>query len=102
METVIEVHSTEEMKTVLKLNPRIMGINNRDILRLETDSGDVSRTESMARLAPDHVLLISESSIKTRRDVERAIDANVDAVLIGTALMKATSLREKLEELIML
>lgn len=100
METVMEVHSAQEMRAVSSLNPGIIGINNRNILMLETDSGDVSGTERLANLAPDHVLIISESSIETRDDVERAINAGADAVLVGTALMKAPSLRRKLRELV--
>lgn len=101
METVMEVHNAQEMRAVSRLNSGIIGINNRDISRLETDSGDVSRTERLASLAPDHVLLISESSIKTWEDVERAITAGADAVLVGTALMKAPSIKKKVGELMM-
>ena len=99
METVMEVHNAQEMRTVSRLNPRIIGINNRDISRLETDHGNVSKTERLAPLAPDHVLLISESSIKTREEAKRAIAAGADAVLIGTALMKAPNIKRKLQEL---
>jgi len=63
------------------------------------DSGDVSTTEKLAKLVPKQVLLISASSIKTREDVLRALSAGADAVLIGTTLMKAPSIRKKMEEL---
>lgn len=99
IEAVIEVHDAEEMRRVSRLSPKMVGINNRDIARLETDSGDVGRTEELAPLAPDHVLILSESSIKTRLDVKRAVMAGADAVLIGTALMKASNIGRKLEEL---
>jgi indole-3-glycerol phosphate synthase len=99
METVIEVHNAQEMTTVSGLNPEIIGINNRDISKLETDSGDVSRTERLAPLAPDNIILISESSIRIREDVLRAIDAGADAILVGTALMMAPSIRRKLKSL---
>ena len=42
MEAVVEIHSLAELKRALQLNPTLIGINNRDILRLETDAGDVS------------------------------------------------------------
>lgn len=99
METVIEIHNTQEMKVVSRLDPEIIGINNRDISKLETDSGDVGRTELLAPLTPDHTLLISESSIRNQKDAMRAIDAGADAVLVGTALMKAPSIKKKLQEL---
>lgn len=99
METVIEVHNAHEMNAALGLSPGIIGINNRDISRLEMDAGDVSRTEKLAPLASERVILISESSIKTRQDVKRAIAAGADAVLVGTALMKTPDIKRKLEEL---
>jgi len=99
IETVMEVRNAWEMRAVSRLNPEIIGINNRDISRLETDSGDVSRTERLAPHAPESALLISESSIRTREDAKRALIAGADAVLVGTALMKAPNIKKKLEEL---
>lgn len=99
MDTVIEVHDEGEMGAVSTLDPGIIGINNRDISRLETGPGDVGRTELLAPLAPDRSLLVSMSAIACRRDARRAMDAGADAVLVGTALMKASSVEEKLREL---
>jgi indole-3-glycerol phosphate synthase len=99
MDTVIEVHNEEEMEAISGLNPVIIGINNRDISKHETDNGDVSRTEFLAPLIPDDSLLISESSITSPGDVRRVMDAGADAVLVGTALMKAPDIRAKMKEL---
>jgi len=99
LESLFEVHSVKEMREILNLNPRMISINNRNILQLEMDSGDVSTTEKLAKLVPKQVLLISASSIKTRDGVLRALSAGADAVLIGTTLMKAPSIRKKMQEL---
>ena len=99
LESLVEVHSSREMREILDLDPRMISINNRNILQLEMDSGDVSTTEKLVKLVPKQVLLISASSIKTREDVLRALDAGADAVLIGTTLMKAPSIRKKMQEL---
>jgi indole-3-glycerol phosphate synthase len=99
LESLVEVHSSREMREILNLDPRMISINNRNILQLEMDSGDVSTTEKLVKLVPKQVLLISASSIKTREDVLRALDAGADAVLIGTTLMKAPSIRKKMQEL---
>jgi len=99
LESLFEVHSVKEMREILNLNPRMIIINNRNILQLEMDSGDVSTTEKLAKLVPKQVLLISASSIKTRDGVLRALSAGADAVLIGTTLMKAPSIRKKMQEL---
>lgn len=100
LETVVEVHTPQEMEKVCGLSPDIIGINNRDILKLETDSGDMSITESIAPMIPPAVLLISESAISTRDDVQRAIKAGADAVLVGTTLMKASNLTQKIQSLL--
>jgi indole-3-glycerol phosphate synthase len=93
MEAVVEVHTLTELKRALKLNPSIIGINNRDILRLETDAGDVGVTEMLVSEVPEGILTISESSLRSRSDIRRAIAANADAVLIGTAILQADDLQ---------
>jgi indole-3-glycerol phosphate synthase len=89
MEAVVEVHTRHELERALALSPAIIGINNRDIQKLEKDSGDVRVTEELAPLVPDGVVTISESSLRTSDDIRRAIDAGADAVLVGTALLQA-------------
>jgi indole-3-glycerol phosphate synthase len=99
LESLVEVHSVKEIGEILNLDTRMISINNRNILQLEMDSGDVSTTENLAKLVTKQVLLISASSIKTREDVIRALSAGADAVLIGTTLMKASSIKKKMQEL---
>jgi indole-3-glycerol phosphate synthase len=100
MEAVVEIHSQQELGRALKLNPTIIGINNRDILRLETDSGDVRVTEALAPLVPDSALVISESSLLSREDVGRAVQAGADAVLVGTAILQSADPTAFLKSLI--
>lgn len=99
MEVVVEIHSREELRRALRLNPTIIGINNRDILRLETDSGDIGVTEKLASLIPKTILTISESALLSHNDIRRAIGAGADAVMIGTAILKATDLRSCIVDL---
>ncbi len=99
MEAVVEIHTAEELKRALVLNPTIIGINNRDIRRLEMDAGDVRITEALIPTVPDHVLTVSESSLQSRDDVQRAIRAGADAVLVGTAVLKAADLYSCLVDL---
>jgi indole-3-glycerol phosphate synthase len=89
MEAVVEIHTRPELERALGLSPTIIGINNRDILKLEKDSGDVRITEELAPLVPEGVVTISESSLRIPDDICRAIDAGADAVLVGTALLQA-------------
>jgi len=91
MEPLVEVHTPQELRFALGLNPRptIIGINNRDITHLERDDGDVGVTESLAQMVPDGVAILSESAMLTPEDVHRAFAAGADGVLIGTAVLQA-------------
>jgi indole-3-glycerol phosphate synthase len=100
MEVIVEVHCREEIDRALKLNPTIIGINNRDILNLERDSGDVRVTEQLAPLVPDPILIISESALHSREEVRRALQAGADGVLIGTAILQSSEPRTTLMHLI--
>lgn len=98
LETLIEVHTEAELETVLDLGLKLdtLGVNNRDIVRFETDSGTVATTERLARLIPEGTLLVSESGIGSADDVRRAALAGATAVLVGTALLQATEPTELL------
>ena len=98
MEAVVEIHSLAELKRALLLDPTLIGINNRDILRLETDTGDVGTTEALAPAIPKNRLIISESSLRSQDDIRRAIAAGADAVLVGTAILQAADLQARLRE----
>lgn len=84
MDALVEVHDEAEMRRALALGCPLIGINNRDLRDL---SIDLSTTERLARFAPDR-LLISESGIENRADVER-LSPLVDGFLIGSSLMRA-------------
>jgi indole-3-glycerol phosphate synthase len=92
LETLVEVHDAAEIEWVRgqELEPDILGINNRDIVRLEVDDGDVSLTESLARLVPYGWVVLSESAIAGPDDARRARDAGADAVLVGTSILQAS------------
>ena len=103
MEPLVEVHSHEELRFALGLTPEpsIIGINNRDITRLEKDDGDVSVTESLAPLVPTGVVILSESAMLTPGDVGRAFAAGAHGVLIGTAVLQAEDPAAMVAELAM-
>ena len=91
MEPLVEVHTPQELHFALGLTPEptVIGINNRDITRLEKDDGDVGVTELLAPLVPEGVVILSESAMLTPEDVARAFAAGADGVLVGTAVLKA-------------
>ena len=96
MEVITEVHDEAEMARATALGADIIGINNRDLKSLTTD---LAVTERLAPLAPAGALLISESGIATRADVER-LAHHVDAFLVGSSLMAAPDIREAARALV--
>ena len=85
MDALVEVHNEAEMHRALALGAPLIGINNRDLRDL---SIDLSTTERLAALVPDR-LLVSESGIAERSDIER-LSPHVDGFLVGSALMRAS------------
>ena len=102
LETLVEAHSEEELKTIQELPGSLLGINNRDITVLEVDDGTVGRTEELSRLRKDARPLVSESSIASPDDVRRAGKSGADAVLVGTAILKAPDPADLLRQMITL
>jgi len=96
LDCLVEVHTYEETEQVLKAEAGIIGINNRN---LETFETDLNVTFSLIKEIPDDRVVVSESAIGTRRDVERLVEAGVDALLIGESLLKAKDIAAKMKEL---
>jgi indole-3-glycerol phosphate synthase/phosphoribosylanthranilate isomerase len=84
MDALVEVHDEAQMRRANALGATIIGINNRDLGDLSIDLGT---TERLARLAGG-ALLVSESGISSRADVDR-LSGQVDAFLVGSSLMAA-------------
>jgi indole-3-glycerol phosphate synthase len=97
MSCLVEVHNEAEMKIALKSKARIIGINNRD---LRTFKVDIKTTERLRPLVPLDKIVVSESGIKDRSDIEKMRDWDIDAVLVGETLMTAPDISEKLKELL--
>ncbi len=101
MEMLLEVHTRADLERVLHLvgrwDNKILGINNRDLDTLHTDLGT---TLNLIKFVPrDKMLVISESGIRNRDDIERLKDAGVRGVLVGEVLLKSTNMKGKLKEL---
>lgn len=90
MEALVEVHDEEEMRRAIGAGARLIGVNNRD---LRTFAVDLGTTERLAALRPAGTLLVSESGISTRADVERLAACGVDAMLVGESLITAPDRR---------
>lgn len=86
MDALVETHTAAEMETALDTGADIIGINNRS---LETFRIDLATTEQLAPLVPEGAVIVAESGLHTRDDLQRMITAGVDAILVGTHFMKS-------------
>ncbi|MBN1855337.1 MAG: indole-3-glycerol phosphate synthase TrpC [Dehalococcoidia bacterium] len=96
MYCLVEVHNDSELDRALESGALIIGINNRD---LQTFEVDLKTFEQLRPRIPASYIVVSESGIHGRDDVERLRAVGVDAVLVGEALMTADDVGAKLEEL---
>lgn len=96
MDCLFEVHDEAEMLRAGRLGAKIIGINNRDLATFRTD---LEVTERLARLAPDHAFIVSESGIACADDVRRVHAMGARAVLVGEAIMRERDMDAKVREL---
>ncbi len=96
MDVLVEVHDAQELKRALKLNTRLIGINNRNLRSFETR---LETTLDLLAEIPADRIVVTESGIHTPADVARMRTAGVHAYLVGEAFMKAADPGTKLKEL---
>lgn len=94
---LVEVHDASELEQALECGAELIGINNRD---LRTFTVDLSVTERLAPLVPSDRLVVAESGIHTRDDVERVVRAGARAILVGESLMRSGDMGAKVRELL--
>jgi phosphoribosylanthranilate isomerase len=83
---LVEVHDAAELGRALALGPAIVGVNNRDLRTFEVD---LETTARLRPLVPRGTVLVAESGVRDRADVERVSAIGADAALVGEALVRA-------------
>ncbi len=96
LDCLVEVHDAEELQRALQLDVDVIGINNRD---LDRGTVDISTTYELLTDVPAGKTIVAESGISTRSELEELERVGVDAVLIGSALMRAADPEAKTREL---
>ncbi|RLA10195.1 MAG: indole-3-glycerol phosphate synthase TrpC [Gammaproteobacteria bacterium] len=96
LDVLVEVHDEQELERALQIQPRLLGVNNRDLNTFETQ---LETTGRIARIAPEESLLVSESGIHTSADVAYIQSLGVNAFLIGEAFMKAENPGKRIGEI---
>jgi indole-3-glycerol phosphate synthase len=84
MDALVEVHDEEELDRALTLQPRLIGVNQRDLTTFEVDG---TRAERIASRIPPEVVSVAESGIRLPGDARRLADAGFDAVLVGESVV---------------
>jgi len=98
LKCLVEVHNKSELERALLSGAEIIGINNRD---LSTFNVDINTTGQLRPLIPKQKIVVAESGIKSRKDIEKLMDWRVNAVLIGEALVTANNTLTKMKELML-
>jgi len=97
MDALIEFYEVENLERVLKLEPPLIGVNNRNLRTFVTE---LEHTVQLAPRIVPQALLVSESGIRTRGDVLKLREAGVRAILVGETLMRSDDVGAKIGELL--
>lgn len=96
MQALVELYEESNLDRVLKLNPHIIGVNNRNLRTFETD---LRHSLKLRRLVRDTILFVSESGIRTADDTRLLIEHGINAILVGESLMRAPDIGQALHAL---
>jgi len=99
---LVEIHDEAELDRALAAGAALIGVNNRDLKTFKVDLATTERLAAWLRGSRDvpEKLLVAESGIHTRADVERLANCGVQAILVGESLMKHGDIRAKVRELL--
>ena len=96
LSVLVEVHNTEEIKKAAVAEPKIIGVNNRDLTTFEVDLYTVQKLKPFIS---NDAVFVSESGIKTNSDMKMVHSLGADAVLIGETLMRSDNITDELHKL---
>jgi indole-3-glycerol phosphate synthase len=95
--TLVEVHAEEELDTALAANPSALGVNARDLATFTIDTRGAERIISRI---PSGIVVVAESGVERREDVERFAAAGADLVLVGTSVARQDDPEEAVTALV--
>jgi indole-3-glycerol phosphate synthase len=94
---LLEIHNENEVSRAVRLNPQLIGINNRNLKTLEVN---LEVSERLRKMIPHDVTVVAESGIADEADIKRLLEAGIDGFLIGTTLMKSPDPGKTLHSLV--
>lgn len=96
LEVLVEVHSREELESIRGIQPRILGVNNRNLKTFEVSLDTVAKLKPYA---PQDAVFVSESGIRNNADMKQVRALGADAVLVGETLMRSGDVAQTLHQL---
>ncbi len=97
LDVLVEVHDRRELDRALGLQTPLFGVNNRNLKTMQTD---LATTEELAPFVPPDRVLISESGIRTREDVQRVGDVGAQCLLVGETLLRQPDIEAAVHDLL--
>jgi len=97
LDCLIETHTKEELNRAINIGYPIIGINNRNLNNL---SVNLNNTLKLINNIPKEFVIIAESGIKSKKDIEKYNDAGIFNFLIGESILKSTNINDKIKELL--
>ena len=97
MDVLVEVHDAQELERALRLDLALVGINNRNLHTFETS---LQNTVSLLDKIPTEVVVVSESGLHKKEDINMLRDHQVNTFLIGEAFMRCENPGQALQDLI--
>jgi indole-3-glycerol phosphate synthase len=97
LSALTEVHDKDDLQKAIECGAEIIGINNRD---LDTFKVDIRTTIELAAKVPDRYILVSESGISKNEDIQSLKGRGIQAILVGSALMRSDDIAGKTKELV--
>lgn len=96
LDALVEVHTDAELERAMRIDPTVVGINNRDLATFDVD---LETTARLRKRIPDGAVVVAESGIRTAADVDRVRAMGVNAILVGEAIVRSHAMAAKVREL---
>jgi indole-3-glycerol phosphate synthase len=96
LEVLLELHSKEQIDKINFKENKIIGVNNRNLKTFEVD---LNTTALLSKYIDDDLILVSESGISKKEDLDFLKSFEIDAILVGELLMRSVKFKSKIHEL---
>jgi len=95
LDCIIEAHTEEDLNRAINIGYPIIGINNRNLKNL---SVNINNTLNLIKKIPKEFIVVAESGIKSKTDIDKYNDVGVFNFLIGESILKSTNINDKIRE----